>query len=258
MALPQFACFALTLTDGIAEIRFTRPELLNRFDAPAHEELCSALRYLSAVGPELRVLVLSAEGRAFSAGGDFEEILQASSSARLRARMHHDARSLLNGLIDFPVPVISAIHGAAIGLGATIAAMADIVVAWKGAKIADTHVNVGLVAGDGGVLAWSQAIGITRAKRHLLTGDPLTGTQAYALGLVTDLVDNPEDALPVALALAERIRALPPEGVNGTRRTFAALTRARMGEAFELGISLELESMTSDNLRQTVEALRAR
>lgn len=258
MALPQYDCFALTLVDGIAEIRFVRPELLNRFDALAHEDFVAALRHLSAVGSELRVLILSAEGRAFSAGGAFEEMLEANASADVRAQMMRDARNVLNGLIDFPVPVISAVQGAAIGLGATIAALADIVVAWRGAKMADTHVNVGLVAGDGGVFAWSQAIGITRAKRYLLTGDVLTGEQAYELGLVTDLADSPEDVLPAARVLAEKIRALPPEGVNGTRRTFAALTRARMAEAFELGISLEMASMTSDNLRQTIEALRTR
>lgn len=258
MVMPQYACFALNLTDGIAEIRFARPELLNRLDAPAHEEFVAALRFLSAIGEKLRVLVLSADGRAFSAGGDFNEMLEANRSADIRAQMMRDARNVLNGLIDFPVPIISAIQGPAIGLGATVAVMADIVVAWKGAKIADTHVNIGLVAGDGGVLAWSQAIGITRAKRYLLTGDILTGEEAFALGLVTDLADSPEDVLPAALALAQRICTLPPEGVNGTRRTFAALTRARMAESFELGVSLEMESMAGEGLRQAVEALRKR
>lgn len=258
MAMPRYACFALNLTDGIAEIRFARPELLNRFDAGAHEEFVAALRYLSGVGEKLRVLLLSADGRAFSAGGDFEEMLEANRSANIRAQMMRDARNVLNGLIDFPVPIISAIQGPAIGLGATIAVMADIVVAWKGAKIADTHVNLGLVAGDGGVLAWSQAIGLTRAKRYLLTGDILTGEEAFALGLVTDLTDSHEEVLPAALALAQRICALPPEGVNGTRRTFAALTRARMNESFELGVSLEMESMAGEGVRQAVEAFRKR
>lgn len=204
------------------------------------------------------MLIISAEGRAFSAGGDFDEMLEAHASAAVRAQMTRDARNVLNGMIDFPVPIISAVQGAAVGLGATIAGLADIVVAWKGAKIADTHVNVGIVAGDGGVFAWSQAMGITRAKRYLLTGDFLSGEQAHALGLVTDLAETPDEVLPIAQALAEKIRALPPEGVNGTRRTFAALTRARVAEAFELGISLEMESMASENLRLTVEALRKR
>ncbi|MBB4641435.1 enoyl-CoA hydratase/isomerase family protein [Rhizorhapis suberifaciens] len=258
IATQEYACLQLSLVDGIAEIRLARPDLLNRFDAPAHIEFVAALRQLAAVGAALRVVVISAEGRAFSAGGDFDEMLDANASADIRAQMARDARNVLYGLIDFPVPIISAVQGAAIGLGATIAILADMVVAWKGAKIADTHVNVGLVAGDGGVLAWSQAIGISRAKRYLLTGDIMTGEQAHAMGIVSDLADTPEEVLPMARALAEKIRDLPAEGVNGTRRTFAALTRARANEAFELGISLEMESMASANLRRTVETLLKR
>ena len=258
MSLPSFQCLKLTMEDGIAELRFSRPELLNRFDEQAHEDFITALRHLATLDHVMRVLVLSAEGRVFSAGGDFEEMLKANGCETARARMTRDARDVLNAMLDFPVPIISAVQGAAIGLGATIATLSDLVVAWEGAKIADTHVNVGLVAGDGGVFAWSQAIGAARARRYLLTGDVLTGEEAHALGLVTDLAQDVADVLPTARALAERIRALPPKGVNGTRRTFAALTRARMAESFELGMSLEMAAMASADLRTMVEGLRGR
>lgn len=206
----------------------------------------------------MRVLIVAAEGRAFSAGGDFEEMLEAHRTSAIRDQMMRDARNVLNGMIDLQVPVISAIQGAAIGLGATIATMADIVIAWRGAKIADTHVAVGLVAGDGGVIAWAQSIGINRAKRYLLTGDIITGEQAHEFGLVTELADTPEAVLPAARAMAKRIVALPREGVNGTKRAFATMTRARMGEAFELGIALEMQSMAHPDLAETVERLRKR
>ena len=152
------------MEDGIAELRLSRPDLHNRFDAPAHIEFVAALAQLAATQEELRALVISAEGRSFSAGGDFDEMLEANKSEAIRAQMSRDARNVLNAMIDFPVPVISAVQGAAIGLGATIATLADIVIAWHGAKFADTHVNVGLVAGDGGIISWAQSIGINRAK----------------------------------------------------------------------------------------------
>ncbi len=128
----------------------------------------------------------------------------------------------------------------------------------RGAKIADTHVAVGIVAGDGGVVAWTQSIGVNRAKRYLLTGDIITGEQAYTFGLVTELADTPEAVLPAARAIAERIRALPADGVNGTKRAFAAVTRARASEAFELGLSLEMQSMANPALPETIARLRKR
>jgi enoyl-CoA hydratase len=253
--IPTFDTLRLSIKAGIAEILFTRADLLNRFDALAHRDFLAALRLVTE-SVEARVLIIAGEGRAFSAGGDFDEILQGHHSAAIRERMTRDARDVLNGIVDLPIPVVAAVQGAAVGLGATIAGVADIVVSWPGAKIADTHVAVGIVAGDGGVIAWSQAVGINRAKRYLLTGDFITGEQAYQFGLVTELVDTSAAVLPAARAIAERLRALPADGVNGTKRAFAALTRARVAETFELGISLEMKSMESPAVAECVERFR--
>jgi enoyl-CoA hydratase len=255
--VPAFRTLRLSIENQIAEIIFTRPDLLNRFDTLAHEDFIAALRIV-AQSSDARALIVAAEGRAFSAGGDFEEIESAQADAAIRSRMTKDARDVLNGIIDLPVPVISAVQGAAVGLGATIAGISDIVVSWRGAKIADTHVVVGIVAGDGGVIAWSQSVGINRAKRYLLTGDMITGEQAYQFGLVTELVDTPEGVLPASRQIAERLRALPADGVNGTKRAFAALTRSRVSESFELGISLEMQSMTSPDVSRAIEGFRNR
>lgn len=254
----MYKTLALSVTDGMAEIRFTRPDLLNRFDMPAHIEFAAALEEVSQRGPEVRVLVLSAEGRAFSAGGDFDEMLEAHSSKEVRDDMVKYAKAVFNGVVELPVPVVSAIQGAAIGLGATIATLSDIVVAWKGAKIADTHVNVGLVAGDGGIISWSQSIGINRAKRYLLTGDIITGEQAYQWGLVTELVDSPEETAPRARELAARIAAMAPLGTSGTKRAFARITSLIAAQALEKGLEYEMVAMASPDLRTTVEKLRSK
>jgi enoyl-CoA hydratase len=253
-----YQTLALTFSDGIAEIRFTRPDLLNRFDMPAHIEFSAALEEVSNAIPETRVLVLSAEGRAFSAGGDFGEMLEAHASRAVRADMVKYAKAVFYGVAELHLPVVSAIQGAAIGLGATIATLSDIVVAWKGAKIADTHVNVGLAAGDGGIISWSQSIGINRAKRYLLTGDVITGEQAYQWGLVTELVENPEDAAPRARELAGRIAALPVGGITGTKRAFARITGLIAAQALGPGLEYEMEAMASPELRTIVEKLQAK
>lgn len=255
---PAFECLDLTMDDGIAEIRMKRPALLNRFDMLAHEEFVTALAAVAKRVPEIRALIICAEGKAFSAGGDLDEIQRGHERAEIRDQMSRDAKRVFYGLVDLPIPVISAVQGAAIGLGATIATLADMVIAWRGAKIADTHVNVGIVAGDGGIVSWSQSIGINRAKRHLLTGDPLTGEQAHAFGLVTDLVDSPEDVLPSARDIAARIKALPHQGVNGTKRAFAELTRQHARAAFEFGLALEMESLASESVPETLAKLLKR
>ncbi|MBB3862151.1 enoyl-CoA hydratase [Novosphingobium hassiacum] len=253
-----YQTLALTFSDGVAEVRFTRPDLLNRFDMPAHIEFASALEEVANRVPEIRALVLSAEGRAFSAGGDFGEMLEAHASQAIRADMVKYAKAVFNGVVELHIPVVSAIQGAAIGLGATIATLSDIVVAWKGAKIADTHVNVGLVAGDGGIISWSQSIGVNRAKRYLLTGDIITGEQAFAWGLVTELVENPEDAAPKARELAQRIAAMPAAGINGTKRAFARITSMLSAQALAVGLEYEMQAMASPDLAATVEKLRAK
>jgi len=254
----DYRTLSLKVHDGIAEIRFTRPDLLNRFDMPAHIEFAAALEEVSNRVPDVRVLVLTAEGRAFSAGGDFEEMLEAHASKAVRSDMVKYAKAVFNGVVELPIPVVSAIQGAAIGLGATIATLCDIVVAWKDAKIADTHVNVGLAAGDGGIISWSQSIGINRAKRYLLTGDIITGAQAYEWGLVTELVDTPEEAAPRAREMAARIAAMAPGGTSGTKRAFSRITGLIAAQALSAGLEYEMDAMASPDLKATVEKLRAK
>lgn len=250
-----FETLRLSIEDGVAEIRLARPDLLNRFDMPAHVEFVEALEQVANDVPAIRVLILSAEGRAFSAGGDFEEMLAANASKAIRNDMAKYAKSVFYGVAELPIPVISAVQGAAVGLGATIATLSDIVVASRGAKIADTHVNVGLVAGDGGIISWSQSIGVNRAKRYLLTGDFITGEQAYQWGLVTELVDTPDEALPRARAIAERIAALPSKGITGTKRAFSRITSLIAGQVLSPGLEFEMEAMASPELVETVTRL---
>jgi len=170
--------------------------------------------------------------------------------------MSTEATELFGTLTRLNVPVIAAVHGAAAGLGATIAAACDIVVANRAAKFVDPHVVLGLVAGDGGVIAWTQAIGFNRAKRYLLTGDRLGAVDAHAMGLVTDLVETPEEVLPAAWAIAEKIASYPKLGVQGTKRTFNKFAQQASMAALELGLMLEMESFQAPELLENVQKLR--
>jgi enoyl-CoA hydratase len=132
----------------------------------------------------------------------------------------------------------------------------DIIVASRTARLADPHVKVGLVAGDGGCLVWPASIGIHRAKRYLLTGDLLSAEDAWKFGLVTDLVDTAEECMPAARKIAERITGLPPIAVRGTKRSLNALLKARARETFDLSMAYELQSAGSEDILEAVRALK--
>ena len=247
-----------TERDGaIAILTLKRPELLNRFDEPMHADFIEAIDDL-ANDVDIRAAVLSASGKTFSAGGDFELMRRAHSDPAIRHAIIHDARRLLTGLLSLPQPIVAAVQGPAIGLGATIVLSCDAVVAARGVRIADSHVAAGLVAGDGGAVVWPATAGILRARRHLLTGDALDAESAFALGLVTDLVDEPEQVLPTAIELAERIAALPPLAVRLTKRALNHGLLQRAGEILDLSLAYEEATLASDDLLEAIAALKER
>jgi enoyl-CoA hydratase len=253
----MFSTLTLNIDGAMALLTLNRPEKGNAFDAVMHREFTEALARVES-SANVRVLLLMGEGKMFSAGGDFSYIRQLRSDTELREWSFAEGLAMFDLLAGLRVPMITAVHGHAIGLGATIVALSDISVAWKDSRIADPHVQIGLVAGDGGVIGWSSAIGFNRAKRYLLTGDALSGTQAHALGLVTDLAETPEDAKVQALALATKIAALPPIAVQGTKRAFNALAAVRNGEAQKIAFEAEHIALKSNDLEEAMNAMTER
>lgn len=239
---------------AVATLTLTRPDQMNRFDVPQHAEFVEALRFLRRHGDGVRVVILAAQGKAFSAGGDVGTVREMANDPAARAKAVAEGLELMNELLTFPLPIITAIQGAAMGLGANIAFATDMVVASRQARLADPHVKIGLVAGDGGAAVWPISAGLLRAKRHLLTGDPITAEEGYAFGLVTDLVDTPEEVLPRAQELADKVAALPPLAVQGTKAALNRLLGQRAGEVLELSLQLEAMTMTSHDFVEAATA----
>jgi enoyl-CoA hydratase len=245
----------LTLTrDGfLSEITFCRPDTRNAFDAALHAELADALADVRR-DTETRALLLSAQGNVFIGGGQFEYLRQLRDDPALRRRSYREGYDIFTLLHDMQIPIVVAMQGDALGFGATIVTACDIIVAWEGAKLADPHVRAGLVAGDGGALSWSAAAGMTRAKRYLLTGDALSAKDAYTFGMITDLVATPEEAYPRARALAEKVAALPPLAIQGTKRAFNALSKQRNAGALEVSMLNEIASIDSEDLEEALKS----
>jgi enoyl-CoA hydratase len=251
MSPNSYQSLTLKIDTGVAHLRLAKPDKLNQFDEVLHREFTNAVLELH-MRSDIKVMILSADGKAFSAGGDMNMMLKANQSKAMRDRLSYEAKAIFDTYSALPFPSIVALQGAAIGLGATIVTLSDIIVAWRGAKIADPHVQLGLVAGDGGVVSWAQSIGLNRAKRYLFTGERITGERAYEMGLVTDLVDTPEETLPAAEKIAATIAAYPRGGIEGTKRAFSKLSQQIAGPVFDLSLAYEMETMASAELRETV------
>jgi enoyl-CoA hydratase len=224
---------------------------LNRVDHAVHRDLTQLFALLRAER-EARAVLLTGAGRAFSAGGDFAWFPELQAPGRLD-RLRLDAKALIRDLLDVPQPVVCALNGHAIGLGASIALLCDAVFMARSATIADPHVRVGIVAGDGGTVAWPLAVGPMLAKRYLLTGDPVTAEEAAALGLVTEAVPDAE-VLARASAFAHRLAAGAPLAVQGTKQAVNALVREALDRSFDLATALEIATFHSED---HVEALAA-
>jgi enoyl-CoA hydratase len=246
---------SISIRDFVAEITLSRPDDRNSITFPVMERMIGLFEDIEK-RDDVRAVVIAAEGKSFSAGGDFDMILSLHESEAERQRLDAVTRRYFAALVDCPHPVVAAVQGDAIGAGATMALCSDAVVCSRTARIADPHVLVGLAAGDGGTVLWPHLAGLLRARRYLLTGDRLSAEDAYAFGLVTDLVDAPAEALPAARALAARIAALPPLAVKATKKALVEGLRRRIDEVFEVALALELETFASADVVEAIGAAR--
>ena len=175
----------------ILTLSLNRPEALNSVNHVMHEELATIFTDLQLDG-ETDVCVLTGVGRAFCAGGDIGEMKQAFERGGEPFVTLVDAKRIVFSLLDLEKPIIARVNGHAMGLGATIALLCDVVFMAKGAKIGDPHVKAGVVAGDGGAVIWPQLVGYARAKEYLMSGEPLSAEEAERIGLVNHAVEPAE------------------------------------------------------------------
>jgi enoyl-CoA hydratase len=227
---------------------------LNTVDGEMHEELRRLFEELKAE-TDARAVVLTGAGRAFSAGGDFGW-MQGVRPEDLD-RMRREGKEIVWNLLDVDVPIVAAINGPAVGLGATLALLCDTVLMAESATIADPHVRVGIVAGDGGAVIWPLAVGPMLAKRYLMTGDALTAAEAERLGLASAVV--PDAALQdEALAFAERLAAGAPLAIRYTKAAVNQLVKQSLTTAFDYSMALELVTFGSADHAEALRALAAR
>src|ERR1051325_4200912 len=172
MRSEDFQTLQLERIEDVLKITIAHPRNeMNAVDEQLHHDLAALFAGLRRE-TEARAVLLTGRGKCFSAGGDFAWFPRLRETGRLDA-LRRDAKQLIWDLLDVELPIVAAVNGHAMGLGASIALLCDTIFMADTAPIGDPHVRVGIVAGDGGVVIWPLAVGPARAKRYLLTGDPL-------------------------------------------------------------------------------------
>lgn len=209
---------------------------LNAVSIDGHRQLADVWLAVDR-DPSTKVAVLQGAGRGLSAGGSFEMIDQIIGDYSDRARIMREARDLVYNVINCSKPVVSAIHGPAVGAGLVAALLADVSVVGRTARIIDGHTRLGVAAGDHAAICWPLLCGMAKAKYYLLTCDPLSGEEAERIGLVSLCVDD--DAVAErAMAVARNLAGGAQSAIRWTKQSLNNWYRMA-GPSFDASLALE-------------------
>lgn len=200
---------------GIRIVTLNRPENRNAATTPMLFAL-SALATAIGQDENAKAVILTGAGKAFSSGGDFQHLIACTQDAALSMRTLENSRAFINAMMAIPIPVIAAVNGPAVGFGATLAALCDLVLIADTAYFAEPHVNVGLVLGDGISVTWPLYMSMLKAKEYIFTGSRITADAAVACGLANRVVPHAE-LMAEARGLAKTLEAQPSSALRGSK-----------------------------------------
>jgi enoyl-CoA hydratase/carnithine racemase len=235
-------------------ITLNRPDALNAVDDALHTGLARLWPRLSE-DRSARAVVLTGSGRAFSAGGDLAYLDELRRDADLRAATIAHGRDIVLGMARCRVPVVAAVNGPAVGLGASLVALSDIVYIAETAYLADPHVQVGLVAADGGPLTWPLHTSLLLAKEYALTGARIPAQRAVEMGLANHVAADP---VAEASACAKRIAGLPRQAVESTKRLLNLHLERAVLATLDFATTAEDQSFQTEDFATTIAGLIAK
>ena len=232
----QFPSLAFEeVAPGVLGVVLDGPNL-NAVGPDAHRDLADIWPVIDR-DPQVRVAMIRGAGRGFSAGGSFELVQSITEDHDARLRVLREARDLVRNVIECSKPIISAIHGPAVGAGLVVALLADVSVAGRTAKIIDGHTRLGVAAGDHAAVCWPLLCGMAKAKYLLLTCEPISGEEAERIGLVSLCVDD-DDVVTRAAAVAVSLSEGSQSAIRWTKHTLNHWYRAQM-PAFDASVAYE-------------------
>lgn len=248
----RYADLKANRKDGILTVSFNRPEALNAINASLHTELSEIFADI-AKDAATDVVVLTGRGRAFSVGGDIEWFRTITPTQI--DTLFVEARKIIIDMLEVEQPIIAAINGSAMGLGATIALLSDIIIAAEDARIGDPHVRIGVVAGDGGAVIWPWLVGAARAKEFLMTGKAVDAREAQRIGLINRVVPA-DELLPVAMDFATRLARGPTRAIRGTKVSINKILRDTVNLVLDTSLALEKQCFDTADHKEAVSTIR--
>jgi enoyl-CoA hydratase len=237
-------------------VTLNRPEALNAANPELHGEIARIWRELDA-DEDVRAIVLTGSGKAFSAGGDLHLLQRMVDDESVREFIMTEALEIVRAMTSVRVPIIAAVNGPAVGLGCSLASMSDLVVIEEHAYFADPHVALGLVAADGGAITWPLLTSLLRAKEYILLGDRLPATEAVQLGLANRVVPT-GTSVEVALELADRMAALPPQALRESKRVLNDALSRSVAAVLEQAVAAETASFEEPAFRENLAGMLKR
>ena len=245
----------------IAIVTLNRPQARNAYSSLMIRQIVSTLDELE-LNPEVRVLILTGAGSAFSAGGDLKlmrdkEGMFQGEALELRSRYMQEIHQVPRRLARFSKPVIAAINGAAIGAGLDLSLMCDLRISAQSAKFGSTFVKVGLIPGDGGAYYLTRVIGLAKALELTLTGRVISSQEAFNMGIISRVVAD-EQLMESALELAQEIAQNAPIAVQLTKAAAYQSLNASPEGALQIAAGFQgIAQNTSDHL-EGVQAILER
>ena len=239
--------------EGVLEIVMGAPGRLATADHDGHRELAQIWRDFDA-DPESRVAILRSEGKGFSGGGDLKLVQDIADDFAVRARVWREAKDLVYNIINCSKPVVSAMHGPAVGAGLVAGLLADISIAAKTARIIDGHTRLGVAAGDHAAIVWPLLCGMAKAKYYLLLCEAVSGEEAERIGLVSLCVDESE-LKDKAFEIATRLATGAQSAIRWTKYSLNNWLRSA-GPAFDASLALEFLGFTGPEVQEGLASLR--
>ncbi|MEF8777523.1 MAG: enoyl-CoA hydratase/isomerase family protein [Natronomonas sp.] len=241
----------VTLDDDVLTIAMDRPDDLNAVNDPLHAELATV--FDDAYETDARVIVLTGNGEAFSAGGDVNWMKDNIENPENFHKTIREGEQIIEDIVNLEKPIIAKVNGDVTGLGATLALFCDIVMMSEDARIGDPHVKVALVAGDGGAVIWPLLTSLNKAKELLMTGDLVTAEEAKELGLVNHVV--PADELDERTdEMVDKLASGPQTAIRYTKKTLNSWLQLGNNLALTKGIALEGVGQQHSDHEEAVDA----
>ena len=238
--------------DGVLRITFDAPGL-NAVDIDAHREIGEIWLTIDK-DPDVQVAILQGAGKGFSAGGSFDLIDGMINDYAMRTKVMREARDLVWNVINCSKPIVSAIHGPAVGAGLVAGVLADVSIVGRNARIIDGHTRLGVAAGDHAAVCWPLLVGMAKAKYYLMTCQPLSGEEAERIGLVSLCVDD-DQVHDKALEVADQLMAMSPSAVRWTKHALNHWYRDA-GPAFDASLALEFYGFGGPDVQEGVASHR--